>query len=268
MLSGSKALLMVQRTAPDSRKKIERAENYLRPALFKTRKNLALGEEIYRLTYDENKSLYRNHPFIKTHWIDADRIIYAANWSEIKAELIIYDGIGRFDLFASHVTSIFIRELIVQKIALEETSLYKSMSARRWVRPVILGGRRVKIPLNTHENMLAYLDKCQSLIKSIQANGVEASKHENIGLAITSEGIAHFRLGHHRLAIAQALGIKRIPIDIILISAQFLVDRVPRWRLWSNSAMVRAVNDVLSNTIDDFSKRCERLRDHPNAALE
>jgi hypothetical protein len=230
-------------------------EEVLRTALFKTRKNLVLGRESYPLTSDENKYLYRNHPFSKTHWIDADRIIYAANWPEIKGELILYDCIGKLDLFASHSTSIFIRELIVQKIPLEETRLYKRMSERRWVRPVILGGRRVKLPLNTHENMLAYFDKCQSLIKGIQDSGVKASKDENIGIAITSEGIAFFRRGHHRLAIAQALGIKRIPIDIILISAQFLVERVPRWQLWSNSAMVRAVNEVLSDTMADFSKR-------------
>ena len=53
----------------------------------------------------------------------------------------------------------------------------------------------------------------------------------------------------------QSLGIKRIPIDIILISAQFLVERVARWQLWSNSAMVRAVNEVLSATMADFSTR-------------
>ena len=239
----------------NSRKKKERAKICLGSALLKTRKNLFLGEESYQLTSEENKYLCRNNPFNKTHWIDADKIIHAANWPEIKGQLILYDRIGKLDLFASHVTSIFIRELIVQEKSLEETSLYKSMSERRWVRPVILGGKRVKIPLNTPENMLAYFDKCQSLIKSIQDSGVKASKDENIGIAITSDGIAHFRLGHHRLAIAQALGIKRIPIDIILISAQFLVERVARWQLWSNSAMVRAVNEVLSATMADFSTR-------------
>jgi len=104
--------------------------------------------------------------------------------------------------------------------------------------------------------MLVYFDKCQSLIKSIQESGIKGSKDENIGIAITSEGIAHFRVGHHRLAIAQALGIKIIPIDIILVSAQFLVERVPRWRLWSNWAMVRAVDEVLRDTMANFSKGC------------
>ena len=66
-----------------------------------------------------------------------------------------------------------------------------------WVRPIILGGKRVKLPLNTHENMLAYFDKCQSLIKSVQDGGVKKFKDENIGIAITSGAIAHFRLGHH-----------------------------------------------------------------------
>jgi hypothetical protein len=225
----------------------------LRTALYKTRKNLLLGRESYPLTSDESKCLYRNHQFKTTFWIDPNKIIYEFGF-EKKGQLIVYDGVGRFDLFVQHVTSVFLRELIVQKIRLEETALYKIMSERKLSRPVILKGKRVKIPLNT-QNMMIYFDKCQSLIKSIQARGVELSKYDNIGLAIASDGqIAHYRVGHHRLAIAQALGIKRIPIDIILLSGKFLVERIPRRRLWSSWAMVRAVDDVLRDTVANLGK--------------
>ena len=239
-----------------SRKETEKAEIFARSALLKTRKNLILGRDGFPLTSDENKYFYRSRPFKTTHWIDTDKIIYGLSDPEKKEQLIVYDSIRQLDLFALHSTSVFIRELVVHKQPLEETTLYRSMSECTWIRPVMLGGKRVKLPLNTHENMLAYFDKCQSLIKSIQEGGVKQSQDENIGIAITCEGIAHFRLGHHRLAIAQALGLKRIPIDIILISAQFLVERLPRWRLWSTAAMVRAVDDVLRDTIDNFSNGC------------
>ena len=243
-------------SAKKSRKKTEKAEIFARSALLKTRKNLILGRGSFPLTSDENKYFCRSRPFMTTHWIDTDKIIYALVDPEKKGQLIVYDSIRQLDLFALHSTSVFIQELVVHKIPLEETTLYRSMSECTSIRPVMLDGKRVKLPLNTHENMLAYFDKCQSLIKSIQEGGVKQSPDENIGIAITSAGIAHFRLGHHRLAIAQALRLKKIPIDIILISAQFLFERLPRWRLWSAAAMVRAVDDVLRDTMDNLNNGC------------
>ena len=242
--------------APGSNEKTEEVDAVLRAALLKTRKNLFLGREGHPLTSAENKSLYR--PFTTTHWIDPSKIVHGLNWPAKKGHLIVYDGTGRLDVFAQHSTSIFIRELILENKPMEETTLYKRMSNRRWVRPVILGGKRVKIPLNSHENMKIYFDKCRSLIKSIQDSGVEGfverSKIENIGLALTFEGrITHYRVGHHRLAIAQALGIKKIPMDILLVSAKFLAEKLLRWRLWSSSAMVRAVDEVLRDRVEKFS---------------
>jgi len=102
---------------------------------------------------------------------------------------------------------------------------------------------------------MIYFEKCQSLIRSIQERGMECFKDDNIGLAVTSEGrITHYRVGKHRLAIAQALGIKRIPIDILLISGKLLVERVPGRRLWNNWSMVRAVDDVLHDVVANFAK--------------
>jgi len=102
--------------------------------------------------------------------------------------------------------------------------------------------------------MNIYFEQCHRLIKSIKEKGVEGfverSTLENIGLAVTSDGrITHYRVGNHRLAIAQALGIKTVPMDILLVSAKFLVERLSRWQLWSSSVMVRAVDGMLRDTI-------------------
>ena len=236
------------------RKKTKSAETVRRRALSKTKKNIIAGKEICPLSAAENRSLYLDCPFKTTHWIDPKKISHGLYWSQNRGHLIVYDSVGRLYPFARHSTSVFIRELILEKKHLEETTLYKAMS-RGFARKVIISGKPVRIPLNTHDNMLLYLDKCQSLISSIQAYGFEWSKDKNIGLTITSEGeIAHFRCGHHRLAIAQALGITKVPIDIELVSAKFLVERIPRRRLWSNSAMVRAVDEVLRDAVATLSQ--------------
>jgi len=234
--------------AGGSSNKTKNAETILRRALLKTRKNIVFGREVYPLKASENRCLYINCPFKTSHWVDPSTIVQGLDWSENKGHLIVYDRVGRLYPFAGHSTSVFITELISEEKRLEETTLYKGMS-RGFARKVIIGGRSVRIPLDTHDNMVIYFDKCQALIKSIQENGVQ-EEDKNIGITVSAKGeIAHFRCGHHRLAIAQALGLRRVPIDIELVSAKFLVERVSRRRLWSNSAMVRAVNEVLHDAV-------------------
>lgn len=232
-----------------SRNKAKNTRPVLRRALSKTRKNIIAGKEILPLDAFENKCLYLTCPFKTSHWIDAEKLVHGLYWPANKGHLIVYDRVGRLYPFATHTTSIFIRELILENRRLEDTTLYKAMG-RGFSRKVLIEGKPVRIPLNTRENLMIYFAKCQSLISSIQHRGLEWVKDKNIGLAITAEGeIAHFRCGHHRLAVAQALRIAKVPIDIELVSAKFLVERVPRRRLWSSSAMVPAVDKVLRDAV-------------------
>ena len=245
----------------------------LREALCKIRINLRSGLEVQPLSVSQNKYLHLHCPFQTIHWIDPARIIYrldGLSWRG-KNELIMHGGTEFLGSFADHSTSVFIRELLNESKRLEETKLYKEMGLEEVeLRVVHIGGQRVRIPLNSRENMMIYFHKCQALVDSIRAKGVESLdtapgsargviKDKNIGIAVTSDGrLAHFRRGHHRLAIAQALGLKRIPVEINFVSAKYLADRFPPWRLWSNSAMVRGVNRLLTDAVEGTAKRFTR----------
>jgi hypothetical protein len=193
-----------------------------------------------------------------THWICPKRIDRNLRWPEKANLLFFFEEGGYLSPFPQHSSARFIRE-ILNDTPMEETTAYRRMSADQKKQSHIWkDGKRMQIRLDKHENMVAYFDKCQALIQSVRQHGVKCiephqeisdgnwHRDKNIGVAITDEGeIAHFRRGHHRLAIAQSLALKSVPVDVLLISAKFIRRSVPLWRLRSNSTMVRAIDDLI-----------------------
>ena len=135
------------------------------------------------------------------------------------------------------------------------------------VNAIALGkpSKRNGIRLSTVEEVEAYLRYCRDLIKSMRKRGVVRhrevggfhrlrvkhrdarspvfdSTERDIGVAIDAEGrlIRHLG-GKHRTAIAQALGLKSIPVEVRLVHVRWLAHEMRRTGLPAHMALVEGI---------------------------
>lgn len=109
--------------------------------------------------------------------------------------------------------------------------------------------RRYRSPLDTAEKVHAYFGYFLRVIESIREHGFReqaglqevsppagvdvrgkfALRQRDIGVAMGAEGrLVRFLGGRHRLAIAQALGIPAVPVELRLVHLDWLADEVRR----------------------------------------
>jgi hypothetical protein len=136
---------------------------------------------------------------------------------------------ARFRLSA-HPTFDFVRETLDGR-HWSETTLY-----RNGLRPEI--------------DWPAYAERCRTLAESIRATGLmpyPGRALQNICVYVDQTGRPlHFKRGHHRLAIAHALNLERIPVAVIGISAQHLRKFTPLWSLDKFGALKRAIHSCMA----------------------
>jgi hypothetical protein len=111
------------------------------------------------------------------------------------------------------------------------------ISGRQVRRQCSANGKKYRAQLKTEESIASYYERCISLTKSIKKHGVvpmysnEGVKpraaygdDKDIGVAIDEDGqLSHYRRGKHRLAIATALGIERVPVVVHFISGRYML---------------------------------------------
>lgn len=230
----------------------------------KLRTNLIVGNEVHTLTGAENRALKSTWPFMTTYWIRPKIVERWLYWPEKSSAVINFQDGGKISSFANHSSVKFVVE-VLRNIPLEDTTLYRNMSMSEVSRREIAicrGGKRVRVRLNNHENLEAYYAKCQALISSVRKHGIKTLTPDeifpddswfpdrNIGLAITSGGdIVHYRKGHHRLAIAQQLKLARVPVEVLLVSAEFLRKQLNPRPLQNVDDMLEVIGEYLFDRV-------------------
>lgn len=149
---------------------------------------------------------------------------------------------------------------------------FRDTRAYRGMRRAVEHGRAMKrndVPLSTVEAVDAYFGYCRDLIESIRTRGVSRHqesrafprlqlKHLNarspfrdsaerdIGVAVTNSGdlIRHLA-GKHRTAIAQALDLPTIPVEIRMVHTEWLSRQVARTGLSPHQALAEGVRQIV-----------------------
>jgi hypothetical protein len=160
------------------------------------------------------------------------------------------------------------RELVAAGKDVRDTRAYaRLMKAIKVGRP----SRRNKVQLTNAEAVEAYFRYCRGLIKSMRKRGVvrhrdsgpfhgfrirhrEArsplhdSAERDIGVAITENGelIRHLG-GKHRTAIAQALKLQVLPVEIRMVHTAWLAKQVERTGLLPHQALIEGVKVLVAD---------------------
>ena len=119
---------------------------------------------------------------------------------------------------------IFIDEILLRGLSVEQTSLYRMALAGYNIRRRI-GREGELLQLVRYEDFESYYKRCLLLAESIAKHGVldidrapadlMTRNEKNVRILIREDGaLYHYRRGKHRLAIARALGISMMPVDI------------------------------------------------------
>ena len=131
--------------------------------------------------------------------------------------------------------------------------------------------KRNNIRLATVEAVDAYFRYCRGLIKSMRQRGavrhtvsgpfhslrlkywnarspVHDSTERDIGVAITESGVLIRHLGgKHRTAIAQALSLPALPVEIRMVHTGWLAKQVERTGLPPHQALVEGIKDLTAS---------------------
>ena len=132
-------------------------------------------------------------------------------------------------------------------------------------------GSRNGVPVTTTKEIEAYFDYCWDLIKSARKRGVVRhrisgafhrlrvkhrdarspafdSSERDIGVAINANGeIVRHLGGKHRTAIAQALKLPWLPVEIRLVHVGWIVKQMKRTGLPAHLALAQGVADLRAN---------------------
>jgi len=136
--------------------------------------------------------------------------------------------------------------------------------------------RRLQMHLTTEEMIHAYFRHYLDLIEDIEATGMKdryalgpyfipdgkggsrLSPHQsrNIGVAVAPDNsLVRFLGGRHRLAIAQALGLTLVPVELRLVHADWMLSEVERTGLTPVEAIRRFVGCIPDEGAADRSRR-------------
>ena len=216
-------------------------------------------DELLHLELDPTKLERRISDWVRDHrgvrWTGAS-FLDAADWSA---------AITPITMSPIHRE---MHEIVAAGKDVRDTRAYSNlMQAIKVGRP----SKRNNIRLATVEAVDAYLRYCRGLIKSMRKRGVvrhtesgpfhglrikhwnarspvHDSSERDIGIAIgeTGELIRHLG-GKHRTAIAQALKLPALPVEIRMVHTSWLAKQVERTGLPPHQALVEGIKGLVAN---------------------
>ena len=147
---------------------------------------------------------------------------------------------------SSEPTINFIDEIVRQHRPYTETTLFREIESgkAKWKR---LGAEMVML---TTANFRQYYEKCLRHVESVASHGLRPwdkltalSYDGDIAVLLSSRGeLLFLRRGTHRLGIARALNLQRIPVQIFMVTGMYLADSTddPCWHLpWRLPTAIR-----------------------------
>lgn len=216
------------------------------------------GEALH-LEIDPAKLEHRISDWVRDHrglrWVGTS-FLDAADWSA---------AISTIDRSPVHRE---MHEIVAAGADFRDTRAYKNlMGAIRLGRP----SKRNNIRLATTEAVEAYLRYCRGLIKSMRKRGamrraasgafhgirvrhwdarspVYDSSERDVGVAVSESGeiIRHLG-GKHRTAIAQALGLKTLPVEVRMVHTGWLRRQIEQTGLPPHRALVEGLRALGAN---------------------
>jgi hypothetical protein len=140
----------------------------------------------------------------------------------------------------------FIDEIVRQRRPYKDTTLFREIESGKSRRKHV-GNETVTL---TTANFREYYEKCLRHVEFVASHGLRPwekstalSYDGDIAALLSAHGELMFlRRGTHRLGIARALGLQRIPVQIFMVTGRYLADTAdePGWYLpWRLSAAIR-----------------------------
>lgn len=155
-----------------------------------------------------------------------------------------------------------VMEIVHQDFDYRSTNAYRSaMRKSRTERPI----RRNFVELKSPRLVEGYFRHATDLCRSVQESGVRRRTEwregifanprvrlpwvewmeADIGIAIGRDGgIYHFGSGKHRIAAAQAMGLKSIPAEVRMVHLNWLRNQVTRTGLAPVQALLKGIEDL------------------------
>lgn len=222
--------------------------------------NALAGRDVFILTGPERKQIKSAIVSSRTLRVPAASIRHTMKGGgEAKSNLISFERaeIARIPLVKVD-TFVFIDEIIRQGKPYQQTALYAQLGGKRIPRRIAERPER-RVFLKTEDHFLRYYERCMALADSISRQGVLDMRNEsssayvekfgwdhNMLIAVASDGdLIHWRMAKHRLAIAIALGITEVPVNVGFLSGHWMKQCAGNLTLMRPGGLSRAVSLAL-----------------------
>lgn len=224
--------------------------------------NALLAHDAFQLKRLERKQIRNSPSFARTLTVPACCFGFRMIGRRPRSNIITFDRsqiqrkpLTEFDIF------LFVDEVIKQGKPYQETTLYGKFLSGELRKPITRAFKSADDPTNrtkitSEEEFSRYYTRCLSLADSIAKHGLFDLKTDegyarglnfghdfNILVAIDEDGgLIHWRMGKHRLAIARALGLQAVPVNVGFLSGHWMLAVAGRARLLMRNGLDESIN--------------------------
>lgn len=242
-------------------------------ALLKLSANGRTRRDRFALSSLENHVVRQSAGMLRPVWI-SPHLLHRSARQITPANVVTFANLSQLVRPVSEEPTIeFIDEIIRQRRPFNETTLFRDVQSGkvRWKR---LGAETVML---TTANFHQYYEKCCRQVELVANLGLRpwdkstASGYDSdIAVLLTVSGeLVFLRRGTHRLGIARALGLERIPVQIFMVAGMALADSADDagWYLpWRLSAALRRACGTFHAAVErerEESLGCAEARQGP-----
>jgi hypothetical protein len=215
-------------------------------ALLKLSANGRMRRDRFALSSLENHVVRQSAGMLRPVWI-SPHLLHRSVRQITPANVVTFANLSQLVRPVSEEPTIeFIDEIVRQRRPYEETTLFREIASGkvRWKR---LGAETVML---TTANFQQYYEKCFRQVEFVVNHRLRPwnkstapGYDSDIAVLLTASGeLLFLRRGTHRLGIARALGLERIPVQIFMVAGTMLADFADDagWYLpWRLSAALR-----------------------------
>jgi hypothetical protein len=206
--------------------------------------NALAQRNIFHLTEDEADAWWSAAGLRRTLWIDSAAIKkkVARKQKRDRNRGINFAPPGPMIPIEQHPIFLFVDEVVRQGAKYQDTTLYRSIQHGS-TSPALHVGPGARTRLGSDADFEAYSSKCLALADSIARHGVidvhspewarlqTEPGERNINVYIDDDGqVAHYTCGKHRLAVAKALNISRLPVEVYSVSGRYFRRHCKPWQ--------------------------------------
>lgn len=210
-------------------------------ASLKLSANIALRRDLFALTLLENRVMQTRAGIDRVAWLRPRALRRTVQQLDF-GNVVTYADFSRLVRPTREQPTIkFFDEILRQKRPYRDTTLFRSISRGR-IKRKRLGLNKSSSVVLTPDNFVQYYDQCMRHAEFIAVHGLQPfqkstshrpGRETDIAALIDVSGeVMFFRRGNHRLGIARALRIERIPVRIYVLSGAYLERFMARRDCW------------------------------------